>query len=268
MIRRPESHGVEFAARFQHQSVVDRYHLRPTYPPETFELLSALLVDEPRVVLDVGCGTGNIARPLADYVDRIDAVDWSLPMIDRAKLLPGGNSPKIRWLHGRVEEIETEPPYSLITAGESLHWMDWGVVLPHFAREISACGVLATVYIAEEPNPWSDGYVELVKRFSTNPTYVPFDWIAELERCHLFNKIGERKTAPVLMRQSIDDYVAAQHARSALSLDTMTVDVASQFDTQLQSLVTQYAQDGWLTLSIVGGLTWGKPLTGNGAFTG
>ncbi len=50
MISRPESLGEQYAARFQDQSVVDRYHLRPTYPPEIFTLLNALVVDEPRTV--------------------------------------------------------------------------------------------------------------------------------------------------------------------------------------------------------------------------
>src|SRR5690349_2559845 len=63
MMKRPESHGEQYVVRFEHQSVVDRYHLRPSYPPQTFELLTDLIVDEPRVVLDVGCGTGKIARP-------------------------------------------------------------------------------------------------------------------------------------------------------------------------------------------------------------
>jgi hypothetical protein len=52
MIPRPESLSEQFASRFQHQSVVDRYHLRPTYPPETFAFLVDLIVDQPRVVLD------------------------------------------------------------------------------------------------------------------------------------------------------------------------------------------------------------------------
>src|SRR5690348_6727795 len=147
MIPHPESQGEQYSARFQHQSVVDRYHLRPTYPPQTFDLLNDLIVDKPRIVLDVGCGTGNVARPLAAYVERVDAVDKSLPMLKRARTLLGGDSSKIRWLHGRVEDLEFETPYTLITAGESLHWMDWGVVLPRFARLLTQHGVLAIVHI-------------------------------------------------------------------------------------------------------------------------
>jgi len=262
MISRPESFGEQYAARFQDQSVVDRYHLRCTYPPETFELLNALIVDERRAVLDVGCGTGNVARPLAEYVERVDAVDRSLPMLARARTLPGGDSPKIRWLYGRAEEVETQPPYVLVTAGESLHWMDWGVVLPRFAREVSPHGVLAILYLVDQPVPWSEGYLQIVRHFSINPTYEPFDWIAELEKYHLFQRLGEWKTAAVSVRQTVEDYGAAQHARSSLSLEAMTAEQAAQFDTELQTLLLPYALDGLLTLSVVGGITWGKPKSG------
>ena len=262
MIRRPESHGEQYVVRFQDQSVVDRYHLRPTYPPETFEILNALIVDEPRVVLDVGCGTGNVARPLAKYVERIDAVDRSLPMLERTRTLPGGDSRKIRWLHGRAEDVELQPPYSLVTAGESLHWMEWEVVLPRFERILTPHGVLAIVYTVDQPVPWREGYRQIVRRFTNNPTYVPFDWIAELEKYQLFQKLGERKTAPVSVRQTVEDYIAAQHARSNLSLETMTAEQAAQFDAEMQALLAPFARDGLLTLSVVGGITWGKTLGG------
>jgi ubiquinone/menaquinone biosynthesis C-methylase UbiE len=262
MIQRPESLGEQYAARFQHQSVVDRYHLRPTYPPETHALLNELLVDEPRIVLDVGCGSGNIARPLAEYVERVDAIDRSLPMLARARMLPGGDSPKIRWLHGRTEDVELEAPYALVTAGESLHWMDWGVVLPRFARLLTPHGVLAIVHIVDQPAPWREGYLQIERRFTTNPTPVPFDMIAALEKDQLFQKLGERKTTAVSERQTVADYIAAQHSRSILSLETMTAEQAAQLDAQMQVLLAPFAQDGLLTLSVVGELIWGKPLGG------
>ncbi len=156
-MKHPFLQGAHNAGRFQDQSVVDRYHLRAAYPPEIFIMLNELIVDVPRVVLDVGCGTGNITRPLAEYVERIDAVDLSLPMLERAGTLPGGDSQKIRWLHGRAEDVELEPPYALVTAGESLHWMEWNVVLPRLARALTAHGMLAIAFVEEQPAPWSEG---------------------------------------------------------------------------------------------------------------
>ncbi len=263
MISRLESLGEQYAARFADQSVVDRYHLRPTYPQETIELMGALILDEPRAVLDVGCGTGNVARPLAAYVERVDAVDMSLPMLQRARTLPGGKSPKIRWLHGRVEDVEAQPPYALITAGESLHWMDWEVVLPRFAQLVTKHDVLAIVCIVEQPVPWREGFRQIERRVSHNPTSVSIDWIAALEKYQLFQKLGERKAAAVSIRQTVEDYLAAQYARSSLSLETMTADQATQFDTQMQALLLPYASDGQLTFSVVGGIIWGKPKSGD-----
>ena len=262
MIPRPESLGEQFAARFQDQSVVNRYHLRPTYPPETFAFLSALIEDEPRAVLDVGCGPGNVARTLAAYVERIDAVDISRPMLERARTLPGGDSLKIRWLHERAEEVELQPPYALITAGESLHWMDWGVILPRFANLLTPRGVLAIVDAKEQAVPWREGYLQIVKRFSNNPNYRPVDLIAVFEQYRLFQKLGEHTTTPVPLRQTIDDYIAAQHARSALSLDTMTAEQAAQFAAQMRELLLPFSQEEMMTVDVVGHVVWGRPLRG------
>ena len=264
-MKHPSVDAEHHVARFQDQTVVDRYHLRPAYPPQTFDLLNDLIQDDPRAVLDVGCGTGNIARPLAEYVERIDAVDLSPPMLERARMLPGGDSPKIRWLHGRAEDIALEPQYALVTAGESLHWMDWGVVMPRFVSSLTPHGMLAIVYIPEDlPFPWRDGYRQILRRFTTNPTYQPINWIAALEKYHLFQHLGECETAPVAVRQTVEDYIAGQHARSSLSLDAMTAEQAAQFDTEMRALLTPFAQDGLLALHVVGGITWGKPLSGEG----
>ena len=122
--------------------------------------------------------------------------------------------------------------------------------------------VLAIVTLSEKPRvPWQDGYVQIVKQFSNNPTYVPIDLSAELQKLKLFQPLGQRTTMPVLMRQTIEDYISAQHARSALSLDTMTADGAAQFDGEMYRLLSQYALDGYLTLSVVGEIIWGKPLS-------
>src|SRR5947209_19568232 len=102
---KPDFLGIQHASRFQDQSVVDRYQLRPTYPPETFDILTRLIVDEPRAILDAGCGNGDLTRKLVNFAERIDGVDMSLPMLEKGKILPGGDSPKIRWLHGRIEDV-------------------------------------------------------------------------------------------------------------------------------------------------------------------
>src|SRR5579884_4295939 len=89
MLPKPKHLAPEYAAVFQDQCVADAYHHRPPYPQEAIDLLASLIVDTPRTVLDVGCGTGDIVRRLAPLVDRLDAVDISLPMLEWGKRLPG-----------------------------------------------------------------------------------------------------------------------------------------------------------------------------------
>jgi len=266
MAPRPESHSEKHSVRFQDWTLVKRYHLRPPYPPETFAILSELITDQPRAVLDIGCGTGDIARALLNHADRVDAVDMSLPMLQHGKTLPGGESAALRWIHSRAEDFGPEAggPYALITAGQSLHWMDWDSVLPGLASLLTPNGVLAIVSVVAEPrSPWEDSYNEIARRFTNNPTYTPVDMIAELEAAGLFRVDGENRTAPVTMKQSVEDYIQAQHSRSNLSLDTLTSDAATRFRSEMVALLTPFAVNGELEIDLVGRVIWGKPLMGS-----
>lgn len=260
---KPDFWGKQFATRFQNQNVADRYHLRAKYPPETFRILANLITDEPRVLLDAGSGTGDIARHMLEYVERIDAVDISVPMMEHGKALPGGNSPKIRWLQGAIEDIPLAPPYALVTTGQSLHWMDWEVVLPRFARSLSPHGVLAVVNTEVVPTAWSEDLLKIIRRYSTSPHYQPVDIIEELVKRHLFQKVGEASTAPVPFEQSVENQIEGFHSQSSLSRDHMTPENAAAFDAEMRELLNSHAQDGKFTIQVYGEIVWGKPLGAN-----
>ena len=261
MSSRPDFWGKEFGTRFQNQNVADRYHLRATYPPETYRLLANLIVDEPRVLLDAGSGTGEIARHMLEHIERIDAIDISLPMMKHGNALPGGNSSKIRWIHGAIEATPLKPPYALITAGQSLHWMDWDIVLPRFASMLTPHGMLAIVNAEVVPTTWSDDLLKIIRRYSTNPRYQPFDMIEEMEKRQLFQKKGEVCTLPVPFEQSGENQVEAFHSQSSLSRDHMTPENATAFDGEMRELLNSHAQDGKVKIQVYGHIVWGRPLS-------
>jgi ubiquinone/menaquinone biosynthesis C-methylase UbiE len=89
---KPKHLGPQYGARFRDQSVVAAYAHRPPYPAEVFDVLARLVRDVPRTVLDLGCGTGDIACVFAPRVDRLDAVDPSPAMLARGRTLAGGLS--------------------------------------------------------------------------------------------------------------------------------------------------------------------------------
>ncbi len=247
------------AAAFQQPSVAAAYPSRPPYPTETFTILASLISDEPRKVLDVGYGTGDLARNLVGLVDRVDAVDFSASMVEVGRRLPGGDNSRLSWLVCRVEDAPLQPPYALITAGESLHWLDWEVVLPRFAGALTPHGDLAIVARDPLPTPWHDELSRIIPRYSTNPDYQPVDLVAELTRRDLFEKVGEARTAPVAFSQPLDRYIEGFHSMSSFAREKMTQEAAAAFDVEVRAAVSPYVKDGIVELQIVGSVVWGRP---------
>jgi trans-aconitate methyltransferase len=259
MLPKPKHLGPDYAARFQDHSIVAAYHHRPPYPAQVFDVLAGLVTSEPKAALDVGCGTGDIARRLVAYVERVDAVDVSRGMIEKGKSLPGGDDPRLRWIAGPVEEVPLHPPYALVTAGESLHWMEWEVALPRLRDMLVPGGYLAIVEREELPMPWTADMRELQRRYSTNRDFRPYDLVAELEQRGLFERRGERRTRPMPFVQSVESYVECVHSRNGFSRDRMTPEGAGAFDAALTELVSRTSADGMVELQIVGVMHWGVP---------
>ena len=259
---KPARWSSERAIAFQDQRVVDRYHLRPPYPRAVIETLIDLVVDTPRSVLDVGAGTGELARRLIESVDRVDAVDLSPTMVARGKTLPGGDHPRLHWRLGAVEHMPLDPPYALIMGGSSMHWLDWEVAFPRFAALLSHHGSVAIVHRGVARAPWSDDLSALLRRSAPESDQDRPNLIAELIRRGLFLEIGRRDVEPVSFEQSVEDYVGSFHSRSSFSPDRLPAVEAAAFDQQLRDLVGPWSKDGTLPLEITGSVVWGKPQAG------
>ncbi len=260
---KPESFGTNYAEEFKKQQVVDAYRYRPPYPQEVFDILTHLITDEPRAVLDVGAGSGDIARHLIDAVERIDAVDFSHHMIERGKQLPNGNHPHLNWIHGRVEEAPLTLPYALITAGSSIHWTDWPVAFPRFRSLLTPNGYLALIYRRTLPMPWDEELSKLRAQISTRHAHRGPNAIKELEARGYFHKQGEKETIPVPFSQSIDDFIEGLHSRSSFTRDRMGQERAAEFDQRVRAFLLRHYQDGMLPLRVVGTVAWGTPEIGN-----
>ncbi len=253
----------ENAARFQDQSVVDAYPLRAPYPPEIIDRVVDLVHGAPGAVLDIGTGTGELARPLAARVARVDALDASAAMIAAGKRSPGGDRANLRWIEGRAEDEPVHPPYDLITAGDSLHWMEWEAALPRFHDLLTPDGLLAIVHRSQLSPPWHEGLGELIETYSTMKNFLRgFDLIQTLETRHLFVQRGTFETPPVECQQAVEEYIRSFHSRSSLSTETMPPEDVLAFDEKLRQLVLPFSEDGHLTLRTIGSIVWGRPLAG------
>jgi SAM-dependent methyltransferase len=254
------------AAEFDHPDVVSAYRYRPEYPAQTFEILTSLIIDEPRVVLDIGCGTGFLARWLAPRVARLDAIDMSSTMIEEGKRLPGGDDPRLHWLLGRAEDAPLDPPYALVTAGDALGWMDWEVVLPRLADALTPAGLFAHVgnHFLTPPglDAFGQGLRALKERYLRTP-WLPgscgSNLIDDILRGGLFREVGRARTDVVLFRQPVDDFVRSYHGRASNYLHRIEPEDAAAFDAGLHQLVLEHIGPE-VELSVWADIVWGKPL--------
>lgn len=104
------------------------------------------LPSRPQRVLDVGCGAGALACRLAQQGARVDAVDASPRMIERAAArCPDAG---VRWLLGDV--LDPELPvaagtYDVVTSVASLHHLPLRPGLHRLAQLVRPGGVLVAV---------------------------------------------------------------------------------------------------------------------------
>jgi SAM-dependent methyltransferase len=262
--------GTGAGSWFQDSLIVEVYDRRPPYPEELIRLLAELAglggETSHRAVLDIGCGTGELARRLAPLVDRVDAVDPSAAMLARGRELPGGDNPTLHWRQGTAEDAELDPPYALITAGQSLHWMDWDVALPRFARASAPDAVLAVVERSwDGPPAMSSRLGAIFARYSPVRDYRRRDVPGELEHHGHFTRLGERVCGPEAWRPTVEEFIEARHSQAGGSRTHMGASTAAEFDRAVRDLLEDLVAAGEISrvgdrldLRVEGQITWGR----------
>jgi len=265
---KPSHLSGEYGAWFKDPLLVAAYPARPAYPAALIDHLASLIAGgAPRVVLDVGCGTGDLARRLAPKVERVDAVDFSAAMLELARQLAGPSASNVNWILGAVEEVQLNGPYALITAGESLHWMNWEVVMPRFASILAPDAVLAIAGRSWDTNPaFTEREVPIIERYSPVKDYRAYDMVEGLRQRGLFDVAGVQRFGPFAWRPTLDEYLECRHSQRGLSRSHMGEAAVAAFDAEVRETVEDLCatgalvqHDGRLELKLVGHVTWGRP---------
>jgi SAM-dependent methyltransferase len=122
----------------------DAYHqARPSPPEALLNLLCRLAcVERPRLVVDVGSGTGLSARAWADRADEVVGVEPNAEM--RAAAEADTPSSNVRYVEGYSDAIALpDGSADVVTYSQSLHWMDPGPTFDEAGRILRAGGVFA-----------------------------------------------------------------------------------------------------------------------------
>lgn len=257
---------------FADAAVARAYRQRAPYPEETFSILERLIV-EPRTVLDAGAGSGALARSMVRFALRVDAVDPSVAMIAEGRRLPGGDDPRLRWIVGTAEEAPLDPPYGLITAGSSLHWMDHARAMPRFASALAAGGRLAILETDDGEHPLPE-MLQIIERHSELSHHTDLsdtlkgvrvasgcrhDSDRILDASGWFVQEGEQRTAAVSLRRGVEEYLEFLHSTSTLARVRLG-DRADRFDADVRDLFARHGMTS-IERQVVGVVVWGRLVT-------
>lgn len=106
------------------------------------DLLAQIDLEDPRWIVDLGCGTGHISRLLHQRWPRahVTGVDSSPSMLQQAQ----HSMPQINWLRQDVRSWRASQPVDLIFSNAALHWLDGHEeLLPTLVSQLAPGGVLA-----------------------------------------------------------------------------------------------------------------------------
>ncbi len=117
------------------------------YAAERFRPAMDLLRQVPlataRVVVDLGCGTGELTRIMAQRWPsaKVIGIDRSREMLDRAR---AAGLDAVQWCTGDIADWVPDQPCDLIYANASLQWLeDHRTLFPRLLTYVSAGGFLA-----------------------------------------------------------------------------------------------------------------------------
>ena len=99
----------------------------------------------------------------------------------------------------------------------------------------------------------------LIREYSTNRDYVPYDTVTELEARGLITVGGRVQTETAAYRQLIDSYVESFHSRNGFSRARLQAGRAQEFDDKLKALVGRYCMDDRVSLPVQARIAWGRP---------
>ena len=143
----------------------DRF--RPPYPDTLFaDLRARLPVTGSGRLLDLACGTGQVAVPLAaDFVETI-AVDLEPETIAFARAKDGES--RITWSVGAAETVSVDGPFELITVGTAFHRLDRPAVARRMSDLVAEDGGVALLWSAvpsDGDEPWQLELRQLIENW-------------------------------------------------------------------------------------------------------
>jgi SAM-dependent methyltransferase len=137
------------------RTAADYATYRADYPEGLFSRLQAMGAGRRgQRVLDLGTGTGALARGFARSGCSVTGLDPSTPLLDQARQLDAAARVNITYVVGRAEDTGLTPgAWDVVTAAQCWHWFDRDRAAAEARRLLAARGTLVICYLDYLPLP-------------------------------------------------------------------------------------------------------------------
>jgi SAM-dependent methyltransferase len=173
---------------------------RPGYPAA---IVAWLLGPAPRLVAELGAGTGKFTRALAAAGHRVLAIEPDHLM---ARQLRASGIPGVRVLQGMAEALPLpDQTVDAVVAAQAWHWFELDATYPELARVVRPAGVVAAVWnLRDESVPWVADLSRIVGSEDVRrPEPAPVPGFGPWE-------VGEARHTTVLTAESLQALVATR----------------------------------------------------------
>ena len=223
-------------------------------------------------LLDLACGPGRVALPLASAFDDVWAIDLEPEMIGvgRSEAKKRGIS-NIKWFVGKAEELEAEPEsFDLITISEAFHRLDQKVIAGQTLRWLRPGGCLAILgwnSVIGGDDPWQRIGAGITRRWRSrfistdakaapkNPGSGPKHDMAVLEDFG-FEDVGNYEF-PHTRERTVESIIGWLFSTSRFSKKILG-DHAKAFQEEIQSALLEHDDSGIYVEHVQCGYTFGK----------
>ncbi|WP_144510085.1 class I SAM-dependent methyltransferase [Bacillus sp. FJAT-22090] len=148
---------------------------RSLYPASLIRfLIDKFSLDGSGQMLDLGCGTGQLAFRFTDWFEKIVGIDTEPEMIKKAVFLGKEvRAENIAWFNGDIHTYKEKsgPIFRLVTIAKAFHWMDRAQVLETLYEMVEDDGGIAIIdnyFPYKELLPWQRKVDEVVKHWYGN----------------------------------------------------------------------------------------------------
>lgn len=236
----------------------DRF--RPPYPAALLDDLRARVpLDGAGAgrVLDLACGTGQIAFGLAPHVAEVWAVDQEAETVElgRRKAASAGVG-NIRWVAAAAEEVVLDGRFDLVAIGNAFHRLDREAVARRLVPHLAARGCVALLWGGTPwggDRPWQQVLGATLDRWRDAVgarDRVPAGWEAAIERdphARVLERVGlayeGRFDRTVVQRWSVTSLLGFVHSTSFLNRSALG-DRADAFARDLEVQLLRGRPDG------------------------